>query len=307
MVLYRKELCATKLTTNAVTELEIFPGKSGLSTLDSIAQTYEEFKVIQWSATIVPTVGTNSSGSYTCGYSYASSNRPRTQVGVAALSPATSKPIYSQATLAVNARKVMGRPWMPTSNKDSTSSPGALCVYTTKDDALMVWVTYKVLFNGPTAVKRNAFDDLYKYDIRTKNWTTEDGTVVDRLDYDQPVNMQLDIGTGDLNRATAIYNQIQQAFGTLMQVHSLFNSLIAFAHYVGNAMVGILPAVGVPVIMHVQRRPFLPILQQLIELGYRPLETIGPSVAGGEQGLARDIGEASEYYRFPSLENLRVD
>lgn len=298
MVLYRRELCTTAIKNDTAVVLEVFPGKSGLSTLDALSQMYEEFKIIQWSVSIVPNVGTNANGSYTCGFSYSSTKRPASAAGIASLSPSISKPVYAPSTLSVNPRKIMGAPWLPTFGSDGARTPGAFVLLT--DAAPMVWITYKVLFNGPTSVKRAAFDDVYKFDARKKRWVDEDDQPVDRLDYLEPVNMQLEIGTNDPNIATAIENAFQRAYSNLQRMHSVFNQLIAFSHFIANLMVGALPVLAAPAILHVQRRPFRAILLQLVELGYNPSPREDPPARRGEY-------HSEDCESNLSLQSLRLD
>lgn len=278
MVLYRRELWGG--TISGATECEIYPGASKLPTLDSIAMNYEEFKIVQWSVSVVPNVGSNTNGSYTCGYSYAAGNRPTNAVGIAGLSPSTSKPVYASSTLSVNARRLMGTAWLPTSGTSGAKSPGAFIIIA--DKSPMLWVTYKVIFNGPTAVKRSNFDDIYRYDARNKRWVDEQGKQVERISYDEPVNMQLDVGASAQTTLDQVEAAFAQAFTNLSRIHSMWNQLVGFTHYIGQFLVGTLPIIAVPAIMHVQRRPFRPILLELFELGYNPSPREDPGARGGK-------------------------
>lgn len=294
-MLARRELWQGTGSTVAVFTCEIFPGKSGLPTLDALAQIYEDFKIVSWNVQVKPTVGTNTDGYYTVGVSYGPSGRPNSGSGIAALSPATSNPCYVSTSLSVNPRKIMGSNWLPTYDRAmAKNSPGAIVVSTTKE--LLIWVSYKVLLNGPTAVKRAAFDDLYEYDSKSNRWTNEHGQVVTAMSYDEPVNVLMDVGASSTTVFEGTIRMIEGAFDGLVRVHSIFNRIIGTTHWISNLFSATLPLLTVPVILHVQRRPFRAIVGRLLELGYRITEEEdpGPRADSPREGSADRSAETNE-------------
>lgn len=275
-MLARRELWSGTMAASTVIACEIFPGNSKLPMLDAMAQIYEEFKVVSWSVSVKSTVGTNSDGSYTCGITYGNEGRPTKAEQIASLAPATSNPVYVPTTISVNPRKVMGANWLPTKSVQSTKSPGAFMI--TSDKNVQLWISYKVLFNGPTAVKRASFDELYEFDTVQRKWLNADGNEVRQVNFEDPVTVQIDVGTNNENMFVTTINAISGVIGRATQVHRLWNRVFGAAHYIGTNLIATLPQLTVPVIMHVQRRPFPALMRRFIELGYSAPQEDDPGI-----------------------------
>lgn len=292
-LLVRKELSTITISANSVVAFEICPGKSGCTMLDNIANMYEEYKIVSWTVIFKPIVGTNTNGYYTAGVTYGKSQRPQKVGEIASLSPALTNPLYKQSSLSVNPRKIMGQPWLPVSDGQNAVTAGAI-LFGSTSTSIQVWISYKVLFNGPTPIGRNTMDEMFEYDAKTRVWRNVEGNRVDRVDYDEPVTGTIDIGSGDTATFNSQLSSISQLINTYREIHRMVTTIFGTVHFIADTLGFVLPILSVPAIMHVTRRPFRPIVDRLLELGYRIVEKEDPGAGGSEPNTGQTESSSEE-------------
>lgn len=238
---------ATKSVINIV---DFRPAGSTLSKLSNMAAIYEQYKVVSFVVHFVHSASANTAGSYFAGVSFAPSNKhPTNKKGVASLSPSICRSVTSDGSLAVPCSRMMGTNWLDT----AADSPGAVCIVS--DAPLEVWVSYRVMFSGPTDVAQSYIQDtFYKTDGTT--WTDEGGRQVTRLDVPDDAYGEIEINVQDEGLMTSVWERFVGAVRTATEMHRAYQHAVGVVHFLLDHGVFALPALTVPAILHVQRRPF---------------------------------------------------
>lgn len=199
------------------------------------------------------------------GVSYKSDKHPSDQKGVAALSPMVCKSARENASLSVPCAKAMGQSWLD----NDGNSPGAVIVANTTTADIHIWVTYRVVFNGPTAVAQTSgFDIIYRHDGTT--WFDEAGNVVNNANVDDMYG-ELEIGGSQSTLQTA-WESFSRVVRTARELHRAWSVSIGLVHFLAAATNIVLPVLGAPAILHLQQRPFRATLAEWRLLGFDPAE-----------------------------------
>lgn len=253
--------------------LEIFPGKTGASRLDTMAGIYELFQIKKWTYRFKPIVSTSTSGYYLAGVCYEATNRPNSEVSIASCQPSVQAPIYKASSISVSPQLVMGQPWLPTANKSGTS-PGAVVLNVTKNTNVAVWVDYTVSFSGPTSVARST--DVAVLNDPAKGWIS-DGQQVKNFKYEYTNNIDIEIGSADQTIVDRVIEMLKKGTEAFQELHRFTTGAITFVHSISSFINVILSITAVPVIIHVQRRPFPAIRSEWLRYsGNRPFEREDP-------------------------------
>nr|AWY11116.1 orf1 [Craigies Hill virus]AWY11155.1 orf1 [Craigies Hill virus]AWY11158.1 orf1 [Craigies Hill virus]AWY11170.1 orf1 [Craigies Hill virus]AWY11192.1 orf1 [Craigies Hill virus] len=225
------------------------PSKSKLPKLATIATVYEQYRLLSYTVHFVHTASSNTSGSYFVGVSFGTKH-PTDDKGIASLSPSFCKSVTSDSTITVPCARMMAQPWLDTTH----DSPGVVLINT--DFKLEVWVTYRVMFSGPTNVAQSdVIDWTYQTDGHT--WKNADtGDTVTTINVGSEVYAELELNA-PANYADGVWNALKKAWTTAQSLHRAWQDNIGLIHFLGSATAALtLPALGVPAIMHLQQRPF---------------------------------------------------
>lgn len=237
-------------STRGVTTIDCKPTSSTLPKLAAIASVYELYKLESFTVHFVHNAGANVSGSVVAGVSFGQKH-PEDKKGVASLSPAVCKAASSDFTLSVPCARLMGQPWLETAN----SSPG--CVLLSIDGNSItydIWVTYRVKLSGPTNVAQTyVLDETYSTD--GAEWFDAEKRKVTRATFSEDVYGEIEYA-GDSSNFGRFVTAFQNLFSGWRELHRLYQTSVGLVHFLSSAGTYVLPAVGVPAILHVQRRPF---------------------------------------------------
>jgi hypothetical protein len=249
--------------------IDLKPAASGLTKLAALALSYETYKVQKFSVSFHHVAGNNASGSYFAGVSYKAGQHPTDLKGVASLSPVIEKSINQDGSISVPCARAMGQPWLDT----NADSPGAVMVWNDSSVGLHVWVSYTVVFNGPTTPS-SSNDTFYTYNNTSKKWADENGQPVEEItlpfDYYGELEMQVSAQSSIQN----YWNVFSSGVQTMRNLHQAFSQTIGVVHFIGSYLASfVLPAMSVPAILHIQQRPFRASAQLWRQLGGGALES----------------------------------
>nr|AMO03239.1 putative polymerase [Craigmillar Park virus] len=234
---------------NTVINIDCKPSATKLAKLSTLATIYEQYKLLSFTVHFVHTASATTGGSYFAGVSFGS-KPPSDSKGIAALSPSFCKAVTSDSTISVPCTRMMGQAW-----KDTTdASPGGVIVKS--DFKLEVFVSYRVMFSGPTNVAQaDVVDITYQTDGRT--WKNSDtGEEVHTITLDREVYGELEIEATDAD-SVSLWNQLTRVWTQAVQLHRAYQANIALIHFVSTAVTALaLPALARPAILHIQQRPF---------------------------------------------------
>lgn len=238
---------AIKKTLNTI---DVKPANSTLSKLSTISAVYEQYKVQSFTVHFVHSAGGNASGSYFAGVSFADPTKhPTDKKGVAALSPSICRSVTTDGSLSVPCARMMGANWLDT----SATSPGAVCVWA--DEPVEIWVSYRVVFSGPTNVAQTYIQDtFYKSDGST--WSDEQGRTVSSINIDNDSYGEVEINSDTESTFGNAWTTFTSAVRSVVEMHRAYQRAVGVVHFLIDRGVITLPAIGAPAILHVQRRPF---------------------------------------------------
>lgn len=271
-----------------ITTVDCKPLDSLLPKLVNLAAIYETYKLVSWSVHVVHTGGVNSAGSYFMGVSYRSDKHPTDQRGVASLAPVVCKSINTDATISVPTAKLMGQPWLDS----SAPSPGAVMIFNDSQVALQVWVTYRVVFNGPTSVAQvQQLDALFKFDNNKRTWEDSEGNRVTQvsLDFGTYGDLEINGEEGALETCWRVFTSVARS---AHEVHRVWNISLGVIHFVMDAVSFSLPVLNVPAVLHLQRRPFRTSDSEWIRLGGRVSQGSSQSSLSSFAGEGSGSGES---------------
>lgn len=239
--------------TAGATLLNIAPGKSGMPRLDNYAVLYDQYAIEKWDVRFTPRVGTTVSGMYVAGIVYSHLDEPKTISEVAALQPKVHHAVWQGGNLAASPQRLMKQKWMYVYNSLGAKEDmiaGKVAIYLDGTGVEVdVWVNYSVRFSGPTASQS---DKEFKLVHDGSQWSLN-GKVVTSLPDTLSDGYTVDV---ESNKEVASYfDKLFTAFKTLDNIvqGSVYYYHVIASSFIANAA---LPALGVPVVMHVVRRPF---------------------------------------------------
>lgn len=263
--------------TTGMTAINLAPKYTRLTKLSNMAPNYEQYKLVSFVVHIV-NEASQASGTYFAGVCYG--RKPPTDgKGVAALSPSICKPITQSGSISVPCAKVMGQPWLHTSD----SSPGSVQIYTSSTEKLQVWISYNVKFSGPTDVKQGV-DTFYTYD--TRSWRDESGNVVTTLASEEDLYGELEVAVQDETALTTAWDTMVRTFRTFIQLHRAYTQGVGVVHFIVDAFTSLaLPRLANAAILHVQQRPFRASSELWRQLGVEPVTRVGPTAGSRDSGL----------------------
>lgn len=276
---------------NKVSTIDCRPADSGLTKLKAHSAMFETYKLVAYTVHVIRGGSSSASGIYFLGVSYKPDKHPVDSQGVASLAPMVCKNAQENATISVPCAKMMGQPWLGSSG----ASPGAVIISNDTNTDLHVWVTYTVIFNGPTAVQQTSgFDCTYTTDGKT--WYDDKKQPITGIDF-KDAYAELEIATEEQNAET-IWGRFQRAFTTARELHRSWIQSIGLVHMVLGAARVAAPALGVPAILHLQPRPFRATAAQWRLLGV----TTGASTSASTTGVGgrRESSSSSSSHRTPT-------
>lgn len=235
----------------SVTTVDVKPSASTLPKLSGQAAMFETYKLLSFTVNVVHGGNQSGSGVYFMGVSYKADKHPTDSKGVASLSPSTCKNAGENASISAPCARLMGQPWLDTSG----TSPGAIMLSNDTNTNLHIWVTYKVVFNGPTAVAQSAGNDV-TYRWNGQKWLNNHDQAVEVIDLEGDVYGELEVA-GEESMLDVTWRTMQQYMQTARELHRAWTVSIGLVNFVANAGRVILPRLqGGPAILHIQPRPF---------------------------------------------------
>lgn len=259
---------------NSLSTVDCKPADSGLAKLRAHASMFETYKLTSYTVHGIRAGASTTTGIYFMGVSYKSDKHPSDSKGVAALSPMVCKSAQENATLSVPCAKLMGQPWL---NNDGTS-PGAVIVSNGTSADIHIWVTYSVVFNGPTGVAQtDSFDITYKTDGGA--WTDERGQQINTVDI-ADAYAELEIG-GEATVYPTVLERFRNAVRTAQEIHHTWIKTIGLIHMIIGVGRFTLPRLDVPAILHLQPRPFRATATEWRLLGFEITDSAVEASCGG--------------------------
>lgn len=234
------------------------PGATGLRQLDNFAAVFENYRWDKISVKVKSTVGSTASGMYFLGVSYESDHIPKTDVDIAACSPALSSTVTRDGTLVVPVRPLMGQPWLSTKAATGEGKAGiAGYVNLVGDEEMAIWVDYTVTLSGPTSVSRTV-ESGYLFSKLKEQWTDGDGHVIDRVSPSStPIEVDVEVDSGDASTLETVMSALRSVYANLREFHRWVVDGVTFIHAIADAA-GQAGLVALPVatIVHQRALPF---------------------------------------------------
>lgn len=269
-----------KAQAGKTTLLSICPGKSGMPRLDNYAILYDQYSIEKWNVRFTPRVGTTVSGMYIAGIVYSHLDSPEGVSEVAALSPKVHHAVWQGGNLAASPGRLMKQKWMYVYNASGAAEDmiaGKVAIVVDGSQAEVdVWVDYAVKFNGPTNSQKSSEHKLIH---DGKSWSL-DGKQISSL----PSGLT-DGYTIDVESSTEVSSYFDKFFTAFKQLDSLVQGTVYYWHVLADSFTAgyVLPSLGVPLVMHIARRPFPALLPTGARFG---LSGGASQSAGPNRGVA---------------------
>lgn len=264
-----------------MTTVDCKPAAAKLPKLANLSAIYETYKILSWTVSVVHSGGNNSTGSYFLGVSYKADKHPSDLKGVASLSPVVCRSCHQDASLSVPVARLMGQPWLD----NSADSPGAVMLWNDSRDNLQVWVTYRVVFNGPTSVAQTEGMDLvYKYSLTNKRWDDEAGNHILNVEIPFDAYGELEVGGTEETYLDNAWTLMSRVVRSARELHRVWSESVGLVHFVMNQASFALPVLAAPAVLHLQRRPFRTSSSEWIRLGLLSIKGEDTETGGGVSG-----------------------
>lgn len=270
LTLALKELWG-EVKSKSVVTIDCKPASSGLLKLSGQAPMFETYKLTAYTVHVVKGGSQSTSGIYFMGVSYKASGHPTTSKGVAALAPMVCKNANENASLSVPCSRIMGQPWLD----NDGPSPGAVIVANDTTASLHIWISYRVIFNGPTTSSTQ--EVTLKTDGRL--WTNDNGEQLSNFNLDFDAYGELEIASSSESAMGKIWTAFSNAVTRARELHRAWVTSIGMVHMVVGMGNMALPQLGTPAILHLIHRPFRATADEWRLLGVETASSTGGSGA----------------------------